>query len=113
MTADGKILTGVTVNENGEVVGADGKVLRDANLTVAADGTVRDSSGNIITGVSGSVVPPSPDVPDLSIPGVIALTIGGASKEGVATTSILPVEPVAGGSILSALEGAVDKGEAP
>ena len=112
MTADGKILTGVTVNENGEVVGADGKVLRDANLTVAADGTVRDSSGNIITGVSGSGVPPSPDVPVLAIPGIIALTIGGASKEGVATTSILPVEPVAGGSILEALKGATGAGEA-
>ncbi len=112
MTADGKILTGVTVNENGEVVGADGTVLRDANLTVAADGTVTDSSGNIITGVSGSGAPPSLGVPDLRIPGIIALTIGGASKEGVATTSILPVEPVAGGSILEALKGASDAGEA-
>jgi pilus assembly protein CpaB len=113
MTADGKILTGVTVNENGEVVGADGKVLRDANLTVAADGTVRDSSGNIITGVSGSGVPPSLGVPDLSIPGVVALTTGGASKEGVATTGILPVEPVAGGSILEVFKGGADTGEAP
>ena len=112
MTADGKILTGVTVNENGEVVGADGTVLRDANLTVAADGTVTDSSGNIITGVSGSGAPPSLGVPDLRIPGIIALTIGGASKEGVATTSILPVEPVAGGSILEALKGATNAGEA-
>ncbi|MEE8321125.1 MAG: Flp pilus assembly protein CpaB [Gammaproteobacteria bacterium] len=113
MTADGKVLTGVTVNEKGEVVGADGKVLRDANLTVAADGTVRDSSGNIITGVSGSVVPPSLSVPDLSIPGVVALTTGGASKEGVATTGILPVEPVAGGSILEVFKDGADKGEAP
>jgi high-affinity K+ transport system ATPase subunit B len=108
MTADGKILTGVTVNENGEVVGADGKVLRDANLIVAADGTVRDSSGNIITGVSGG----TPPTPDLKIPGIIALTTGGASEEGVAKTSILPVEPVAGGSILGALKGAADLGEA-
>ena len=113
MTADGKILTGVTVNENGEVVGADGKVLRDANLTVAADGTVRDSNGNIITGVSGSGAPPSPGVPDLRIPGIIALTTGGASEDGVASTGVLPVEPVAGGSILDALKGAAEEGEAP
>jgi pilus assembly protein CpaB len=113
MTADGKILTGVTVNENGEVVGADGKVLRDANLTVAADGTVRDSSGNIITGVSGSGAPPSLGVPDLTIPGVIALTTGGASEDGVASTGVLPIEPVAGGSILEVFKGGADTGEAP
>jgi len=115
MTADGKILTGVTVNENGEVVGADGKVLRDANLTVAADGTVTDSSGNIITGVSGSGLAPGTDEPDLRIPGVIALTVGGSSEEGVAKTSILPVEPVAGGTgafLFDILKGAAGIGEA-
>ena len=104
MTADGKILTGVTVNENGEVVGADGKVLRDANLTIAADGTVTDSSGNVITGVSGSGLAPGTDEPGLRIPGIIALTVGGASEEGVAKTSVLPVEPVAGGGGASPLD---------
>jgi Flp pilus assembly protein CpaB len=114
MTADGKILTGVTVNENGEVVGADGKVLRDANLTVAADGTVRDSSGNIITGVSGSGLAPGTGELELKIPGIIALTVGGASEEGVAKTSVLPVEPVSGGgSPLDILKEAADIGEAP
>jgi len=107
MTADGKILTGVTVNENGEVVGADGKVLRDANLTVAADGTVTDSEGNVIAGVSGSGLPANfgdIDTPDLKIPGIIALTVGGASEEGVAKTSVLPVEPVSGGGGASTLD---------
>ncbi len=115
MTADGKIRTGVTVNENGEVVGADGKVLRDANLTIAADGTVTDSSGNVITGVSGSGLAPGTDEPGLKIPGIIALTVGGASEEGVAKTSILPVEPVAGGggaSPLDLLKQAAGIGEA-
>jgi pilus assembly protein CpaB len=104
MTADGKILTGVTVNENGEVVGADGKVLRDANLTIAADGTVTDSSGNVITGASGSGLAPGTDEPGLKIPGIIALTVGGASEEGVAKTSVLPVEPVSGGGGASTLD---------
>jgi len=119
MTADGKILSGVTVNEKGEVVGADGKVLRDANLTVAADGTVIDSDGNVISGVSGSALPANfgdggIDTPDLKIPGIIALTVGGASEEGVAKTSVLPVEPVAGGgsSPLDLLKQVTDTGEA-
>jgi len=114
MTADGKILTGVTVNENGEVVGADGKVLRDANLTVAADGTVTDSSGNVITGVSGSGLAPGTDESSLKIPGIIALTVGGASEEGVAKTSVLPVEPVAGGgaSSIDIIKEAAGIGEA-
>ena len=119
MTADGKILSGVTVNEKGEVVGADGKVLRDANLTVAADGTVTDSNGNVIAGVSGSGLPANfgdegdPE-PDLKIPGIIALTVGGASEEGVAKTSILPVEPVAGGgsSPVDLLKQVTETGEA-
>jgi pilus assembly protein CpaB len=119
MTADGKILSGVTVNEKGEVVGADGKVLRDANLTVAADGTVTDSNGNVIAGVSGSGLPANfgdvgTDTPDLKIPGIIALTVGGASEEGVAKTSILPVEPVAGGgsSPVDLLKQVTETGEA-
>lgn len=119
MTADGKILSGVTVNEKGEVVGADGKVLRDANLTVAADGTVTDSNGNVIAGVSGSGLPANfgdvgLDEPDLKIPGIIALTVGGASEEGVAKTSVLPVEPVAGGgsSPIDLLKQVTDTGEA-
>lgn len=113
MTADGKVLTGVTVNENGEVVGPDGTVLKDANLTIAEDGTVRDSSGNIIAGVTGSNLPAEfgADIPDedtldqliqaattgITAGNYVALIIGGQSKEGVALTSRLAIQPVAGG----------------
>jgi hypothetical protein len=100
MTADGKVLEGVTVNENGEVVTSTGQVLTDPNLTVAADGTVTDSSGRVIAGVTGSNLPPS-----FAQPGgagaaalrraFIALTIGGSSKDGVPLTTVLPVQPVA------------------
>ena len=111
MTADGKVLTGVTLNENGEVVGPDGTVLKDANLTIAEDGTVRDSSGNVIAGVTGSNLPPNfataaPDEGTIEqliqaattrLQNYVTLVIGGQSKEGVALTSRLNVQPVAGG----------------
>ncbi len=101
MTADGKVLTGVAVNEKGQVVGPDGKVLTDANLAVAADGTVRDSSGNLVAGISGSDLPPEIAVTDVSpflarLSNFVSLIVGGASKDGVAKTSILPVQPLAG-----------------
>lgn len=103
MTADGKVLDGVTINENGEVVTADGTVLKDPNLTVAADGTVTDSQGNVIAGVTGSSLPPNygqapPAGPEITLPEVptyVALVLGGKSKDGVALTSTLKVEPVA------------------
>jgi hypothetical protein len=102
MTADGKILTGVAVNENGEVVGPDGTVMKDANLTIAADGTVRDNSGNVIAGVSGSSLPPGFDVPEADeqfiqtgLPKIITLILGGSSQDGVAKTSMLIAQPVA------------------
>jgi pilus assembly protein CpaB len=99
MTADGKILSGVTVNEKGQVVGPDGKVLTDANLTVAADGTVRDSSGKLIAGITGSDLPPEIAGTDLQslidrLSNFVSLIVGGASKDGVAKTSILPVQPL-------------------
>ncbi|MBI4005105.1 MAG: Flp pilus assembly protein CpaB [Gammaproteobacteria bacterium] len=98
MTADGKVLSGVAVNEKGEVVGPDGKVLKDANLTVAADGTVRDSSGNIVAGVSGSTLPPiigeAEELIEAALPSYISLIIGGASKDGIAKSSPLLVQPL-------------------
>ena len=103
MTADGKVLNGVTVNENGEVVAADGTVLKDSNLTVAADGTVTDSSGKVLAGVTGSSLPPNygqaaPPQPEITLPEIptyVALVLGGKSKDGVALTNTMKVEPVA------------------
>ena len=98
MTADGKVLKGVAVNENGEIVGPDGKVLKDPNLTVAADGTVRDSKGNIISGVSGSdfIAAETEETGAVqNLPNFISLIIGGASKDGVAKTNVLLVQPLA------------------
>ena len=109
-----KVLTGVTVNENGEVVTSTGEVLTDPNLTVAADGTVRDSSGQVIAGVTGSSLPPqfvaaaeaaaaeafisadggAPADAEAVRRLFIALTIGGSSKDGVPTTTLMPVQPV-------------------
>ena len=100
MTADGKVLTGVTVDENGNVIGPDGKVMTDANLIVDADGTVRDSKGNVIAGVSGSNLPPDFGAEEITpgispaVPTYVALVIGGQSKEGVALTSTMKVQPV-------------------
>ena len=96
MTADGKVLTGVAVNENGEIVGPDGKVLKDANLTVDADGTVRDSKGNIIAGVTGSdfIAPAAEAEGFAGLPNFISLIVGGASKDGVAKTNVLLVQPL-------------------
>lgn len=104
MTADGKVLQGVTVNENGGVVTANGQVLRDPNLTVDASGAVRDASGNVISGITGSNLPPAftraaTGAAPAGAAAVqrlfIALTIGGSSKDGVATTTLLPVQPLA------------------
>jgi len=101
MTADGKVLTGVAVNEKGQVVGPDGKVLTDANLTVAADGSVRDSKGNLIAGITGSDLAPAvagTDVQSLldRLSNFVSLIVGGASKDGVASTNILPIQPMSG-----------------
>jgi hypothetical protein len=116
MTADGKVLQGVTVNENGEVVTSTGEVLKDPNLIVDADGTVRDSSGQVVAGVTGSNLPPqfvnAAAAAAAGIPGAaeagrrlfIALTIGGSSKDGVPTTTLLPVQPVGQNSAAEAAQ---------
>lgn len=105
MTADGKILSGVTVDENGNVIGPDGKIMTDPNLIVDADGTVRDKDGNVIAGISGSSIPPGfgdaeadlidEDLIMANMPqGLYQLIIGGSSKDGVASSQTLEVESV-------------------
>ncbi len=95
MTADGKVLNGVSINEKGEVVGSDGKVLKDSKLQVAADGTVRDSNGKILDGISGSDYVASSESDTISLAGIpdfVSLIIGGASKDGVAKVATMPVQ---------------------
>ena len=103
MTADGKILEGVFVDENGNVIGPDGKIMTDSNLTVDADGTVRDSSGNVVAGITGSSIAPRIDdasalekqlMDFLSKTKPIKLILGGDSKDGKAKSVNLPIDTV-------------------
>ena len=99
MTADGKILEGVTVDEHGNVIGPDGKIMTDSNLTVGLDGVVRDSSGKVIQGISGSSELPDDEksleeklADILAKQKSIRLIYGGSSKDGKASSVALPVE---------------------
>jgi pilus assembly protein CpaB len=97
---------GYTINENGDYVDANGNIVKKEDVKILANGTVMTADGKVIR---------DGDRPGLKIPGIIALTVGGASEEGVAKTSILPVEPVAGGggaSPLDLLKEAAGIGEA-
>ncbi len=91
MTPDGKIIAGMRVNENGEVVGPDGKVYNAADLVIAEDGTVRTKDGTVLAGVSagttGSVLVEAQE----DDAGSVDLIIGGASEDGVAKVTNLPI----------------------
>jgi len=91
MTPDGKIITGMRVNEKGEVVGPDGKLHDARDLVIGEDGTVRTKDGKILAGVgvgtTGSVLA---DV-ESDDPGSVELIIGGASEDGVAKVTDLPI----------------------
>jgi len=92
MTPDGKVINGMRVNENGEVVGPDGKRYNARDLVVAADGTVRDKNGTVLAGVSagttGRVLAGAETDEDA---GSVDLIIGGASEDGVAKVTDLPI----------------------
>jgi Flp pilus assembly protein CpaB len=100
MTASGKVLQGVSVDDNDNVIGPDGKVITDCNLSVDADGTVRDKNGKIVEGITGSNLPPDYSISDFedAINALankrINLIIGGSSKDGKAKTVPLTVESV-------------------
>ena len=86
MTKSGEILSGVFVDENDNVIGPDGEIMTDCDLTVAADGTVRDKNGNIIEGITGGVAGIEK--------GPISLIIGGSSTDGKAKRVNLPIESI-------------------
>ncbi len=94
MTPDGKIISGMRVNENGEVVGPDGKLYDARDLIVAEDGTVRTKDGTILAGVSagttGSVLAAA-EREEEDAGGSVDLIIGGASEDGVAKVTDLPI----------------------
>jgi len=93
MTPDGKILSGMRLNADGQVVGPNGELYDASDLVVAEDGTVRTKDGMILAGVSagttGSVLAAA-DGPDDS-GGSVDLIIGGASEDGVAKVTTLPI----------------------
>lgn len=92
MTPDGTVISGMRVNEKGEVVGPDGKVYDARDLVVGADGSVRTKNGELIAGVSagtlGSALAAAAEEDDDAS---VDLIIGGASKDGVAKVTDLPV----------------------
>jgi len=99
MTADGQLLQGVAVDEDDNVYGPDGKLITDCNLTVSSDGTVRDSSGNIVSGVTSEPLGTDDFSSEQLLDYVkenkvfsIKLILGGESEDGKAKTVDLPVE---------------------
>ena len=95
MTPDGKIISGMRVNENGEVVAPDGKLYNARDLVIAEDGTVRTKDGAILAGVSadttGSVLAAAEREEEDAGGSSIDLIIGGASEDGVAKVTDLPI----------------------
>lgn len=91
MTPDGKIISGMRVNENGEVVGPDGKLYDARDLVIAADGTVRTKDGTILAGVSAGTTGSVLAEAETDDPGSVDLIIGGASEDGVAKVTDLPI----------------------
>jgi len=91
MTPDGKIISGMRVNENGEVVGPDGKLYDARDLVVAEDGTVRTKDGKILAGVSAGTTGSVLAEASAEDAGSVDLIIGGASEDGVAKVTDLPI----------------------
>jgi pilus assembly protein CpaB len=97
MTPDGKVLTGMRVDENGNVIAPDGKRYNARDLVVNADGTVSTRTGEPIAGVGGSTgaaalaqLAQAAAADQLSAQAV-DLIIGGASTDGVAKITALPI----------------------
>ncbi|MFT4564839.1 MAG: hypothetical protein ACI9BW_004609, partial [Gammaproteobacteria bacterium] len=80
------------INEDGQVVGPDGKAYDAKDLVIAADGTVRTKDGTILAGVNagtaGSILA---DAETDNDSGSVDLIIGGASEDGVAKVTDLPI----------------------
>jgi Flp pilus assembly protein CpaB len=103
VTESGAVLKGVTTNEKGEIVMADGTVVDPANLMVSADGTVTTKDGKKLAGVSANVSAtqlaqaaapgggPAGTAGAQPIGGRYDFLAGGVSKDGVATVNSVPV----------------------
>jgi hypothetical protein len=91
MTPDGKIISGMRVNEKGEVVGPDGKLYNARDLVVAADGTVRTKNGQVLAGVTAGTTGSVLAAETTDDGGSVDLIIGGSSEDGVAKVTDLPI----------------------
>jgi len=91
MTPDGTIISGMRVNENGEVVGPDGKLYNARDLVVGADGSVRTKDGTLLAGVGARTTGSVLEEAEQNDPGSVDMIIGGASKDGVAKVTDLPI----------------------
>jgi hypothetical protein len=103
ITESGAVLKGVTTNEKGEIVMADGTVVDPANLMVSADGSVTTKDGKKLAGVSANVsatqlaqaaAPGGPGGAagaQSAAGGRYDFLAGGVSKDGVATVNSVPV----------------------
>jgi pilus assembly protein CpaB len=94
VTESGAVLRGVTTNEKGEIVLADGTVVAAEDLIVADDGTVMTRDGQVLAGVQADTrgiataaagIDSSPDV--ISRYDFLA---GGVSDDGVAKINKVP-----------------------
>lgn len=91
MTPDGKVISGMRINEKGEVVGPDGQLYNARDLVVAADGTVRTRNGQLLAGVTAATTGSVLAEEGTDDAGSVDLIIGGASEDGVAKVTDLPI----------------------
>ncbi|MGB1238644.1 MAG: Flp pilus assembly protein CpaB, partial [Pseudomonadales bacterium] len=94
--ADGTVLKGATLNEHGQVILADGTVVDADDLIVRADGSVAMRNGEVLAGVSAVAARGTEgalgDLLGLGSARIVDYIAGGNSKDGVATVQKLTVD---------------------
>jgi pilus assembly protein CpaB len=88
--ADGTVIDGAILDKNGNIVLADGTVVKPGDLNILADGTIVTKSGQTLAKVSGL----KRSLNSLKKSGTIDYIAGGISKDGVATVQKLPIVPI-------------------
>ena len=96
ITANGTVLNGVSLNDDGQLVLADGTVVDPDDVIIRADGTVVSKDGRLLAGVTAE---------NVTLPGMhtsvaaasalyeIEYIVGGVSKDSVAIVNKVPVLP--------------------